>query len=234
MTEKRQCAGRTGKDEARIVECPTCDAPLRATPVTVLRPHSDALRQLFKGQLNRVTCDACHTSFVLDVPILYRDDATRFLVYFVSPPDSDKWPECERQMQRVTAQVFSPESGQEPPSCRLVTDRSALIEKIALHERGLDDRIVEYVKYQLFSNPNREHRLDPVRHRLLYDFSSDAEGTNLAFIVFDRERGRATAGAHIPMDVYREVAETFMGSLKMRDELQSLFPGYVVSVERLL
>jgi len=234
MTKKRQRPGEESTGEVQLVECPHCDVPLEVTPVTVLRPRSEPLRQLFKGELNRVTCGACQTSFVLDVPILYRDDEARFLVYFISAPDPTRWPECERQMRQVTAQAFPPASGVEPPACRLVTDRSALIEKIAVHERGLDDRLIEYVKYQLFNNPNGERRLDPVRHRLLYDFSADPEGENLAFIVFDREHGRAMAGAHIPMDVYREVLETFTASLKMREELQSLFPGYVVSVEKLL
>ena len=218
----------------RVVECPKCQAPQEVAPVSVLRPHTKALKELFKGALNRVTCGACGTVFVLDVPVLYRDDAARFMAYFATTADPAQWADGERQMRQVTEQVFSQETGLQPPTCRLVTDRSALIEKIALHERGLDDRIVEYVKYQLFSNPNQEHRLDPVRHRLLYDFSADPDGANLAFIVFDRESGRATAGAHLPMDVYREVAEAFTTSLKMREELQALFPGYYVSVERLL
>jgi hypothetical protein len=221
-------------DSVRVIECPRCQAPQEVVPVTVLQPRSKELKELFKGALNRVTCGACKTVFVLDVPVLYRDDAARFMVYFVPAADSASWADGERQMRQVTEQVFGQESGVLPPTCRLVTDRSALIEKIALHERGLDDRIVEYVKYQLFSNPSRENRPDPVRHRLLYDFSTDPDGAHLAFLIFDRESGRATAGAHIPMDVYREVTEAFTTSLKMRHELQALFPGYYVSVERLL
>jgi hypothetical protein len=221
-------------DRVRVVECPKCQAPQEVEPVTVLQPGAKALKELFRGALNRVTCSGCGTVFILDVPILYRDDAARFLVYLLTSVDPKNWAEGEKQMQQVTAKVFSQEKGLQPPTCRLVTDRSALIEKIALHERGLDDRIVEYVKYQLFSNPSQENRLDPVRQRLLFDFSADPEGPNLAFIVFDRESGRATAGAHIPTEVYREVAEAFTTSLKMREELEALFPGYYVSVERLL
>jgi hypothetical protein len=220
-------------EDVRVIECPQCQAPQEVLPVTVLRPHTRAVQDLFKGILNRVTCGACGAVFVLDVPVLYRDDAARFMVYFISTSDPSEWAAGERQMQEVTAKVFSQAPGLEPPTCRLVFDRSTLIEKIALHQRGLDDRIVEYVKYQLLRNSSLEHRLDPVRHRLLYDFSADPEGENLAFIVYERESGRATAGAHIPMDVYREVAETFTTSMKMREELAALFPGYHVSVERL-
>jgi hypothetical protein len=202
--------------------------------VTVVRPRSAALRQLFKGTLNRVTCSACGAGFVLDVPILYRDDAGRFLVYFLTVQDSEQRRELEQQMRDLTQRVFGSEQGLTPPTCRLVTDRSALVEKIALHERGLDDRVVEYVKYQMFNNPNEEHRLDPIRDRLLYDFSSEAGTEVLAFIVFDRESGRPRAGAHLPMEIYQEVSEAFTTSLGMRDELQALFPGYEVAADSLL
>ena len=220
-------------DDVCVIECPKCQAPQEVLPVTVLRPHTSAVRELFRGHLNRVTCSACGTPFVLDVPVLYRDDAARFMVYFLPNVDSAQWADGERQMQEVTAKVFSQATGLEPPTCRLVFDRSSLIEKIALQQRGLDDRIVEYVKYQLLRDAEREQRLDPVRHRLLYDFSADPGGENLAFIVYERESGRAAAGAHLPMDVYREVVETFTTSLKLREELAALFPGYYVSVERL-
>jgi len=203
-------------------------------PVTVLRPRSVALRQLLKGTLNRVTCSACSTGFVLDVPIVYRDDAGRFLVYFLAVAEDEQRETLERQMRQVTERAFGKEQGLAPPTCRLVTDRRALIEKIALHERGLDDRVVEYVKYQMLGNRHGGQRLDPVRDRLLYDFSAEAEGETLAFIVFDRESGKPRAGAHLPMDVYREVGEAFSTSTEMRDELQALFPGYEVNAERLL
>lgn len=233
-TRQSQSGPESRPEQPRIVECPQCDTPVTVTPVTVLRPHSSDLKRLFKGDLNRVTCEACQTTFVIDVPMLYRDDEGRFLVYFIAEPDPAQWPECERRMQAVTAEVFTQDSGQVPPSCRLVTDRSALIEKIALHERGLDDRIIEYIKYQLFQNPGGGERLDPVRQRLLYDFSSDPDEGRLAFVVFDREHGRPTAAAHLPTEVYREVVEAFTTNLGMRDELESLFPGYMVNVDRIL
>jgi hypothetical protein len=224
-----------GTEPARTICCPKCEAPQAVAPVTVLRPRSAALRQLLKGALNRVTCEACGTAFVLDVPVLYRDDAGRFLVYFLTVENAGQREQMERQMRQVTERVFGKEQGVTPPTCRLVTDRSALIEKIVLHDRGLDDRVVEYVKYQMFNNRNGEHRLDPVRDRLLYDFSAPETAEEmLAFIVFDRESGRPRAGAHIPLEVCREVLETFSTSFEMRDELQALFPGYEVNADRLL
>ena len=108
---------------------------------------------------------------------------------------------------------------------------NSFIEKIFLHTHQLDDKLVEYVKYQLYGNPVQ--RIDPVRSELLYDFST-CDGEKLAFVVVDRESGRAIAGAHIPMAVYEELAAAFLNDGTFQDELDSLFPGYYVSVDRLI
>jgi len=200
----------------------------------VVRPGSEELTALFRGQLNRVVCQDCEASFVLDVPLLYRDDASRFLVYLTPSDEADDWETSEEKIGEL-ADLLVADLGKDvtPPECRLVTDRSALVEKIAIRSQKLDDRIVEYIKYQLYNNPNEEHRIDAVRNCLRLDFSNQ-KAEVLAFLVIDRETGAATAGAHLPMDVYTELNEAFQTIPEMRQELDVLFPGCFVSVDRLL
>jgi transcription elongation factor Elf1 len=215
------------------VSCPNCGAEQAVSATTVLHPGDRAVEELFAGHLNRVSCLSCGTPFVLDVPILFRDDEDRYLVYFMSLADGRDWRTAEREMRQLTEKLFAEIGDMVEPECRLVTTRGDLIEKIALHARNLDDRLVEYVKYQLMQNPDWQGKLDPVRHRMLYDFSS-GDGDKLAFIVFDRETGDAVAGAHLPMDDFRDIEETFEANGQIQEELDRLFPGYYVSVDRLL
>jgi len=219
----------TGEDAC--VPCPKCEAPQRARPVTVLRPGDESVPLLFKGELNRVTCDSCEAAFLLDVPILFRDDAERCLIYFLPLEDTRRWAEAERRMADLTDQLFPAADHLRAPRCRLTLTRKSFVEKISLHLDRRDDRLVEYIKYQLYNNPHQ--KIDPVRSELLYDFSSQ-DREKLAFILFDRESGRATAGAHIPMEVYDELAESFLPESTLDEELSALFPGYYVDVERLL
>lgn len=184
-----------------------------------------------RGALNRVQCPECESTFILDVPVLYRDDDDRFLVYLMPLDNRANWAAAENRMREITERLFDDPSI--TPTCRLVFNRGDLIEKIALHERGLDDRVVEYVKYQLYRNPYWDEPIDPVRHRLLFDFSS-AEKENLSFLIFDRESGEAIAGTHLPMEDYAEVQKTFLGNFKLQGEFSRLFPGYYVNVDRLL
>ncbi len=232
---KPKRARKPKADESGTVDCPRCGTPVTATPVMILQPNSAGLRALFEGTLNRVSCPACGTAFVIDVPVIYRDDAKRFLIYFTRVEDTELREEMGRQFQEVTEKIFGEETGLPLPACRLVTDYSALMEKIAIHERGLDDRVIEYIKYQMFRNPNMKDRLDPLRDRLLYDFSRRGEEEEIvAFIVVDSKTGQPRAGAHLPIEVYRETARLFATSFDMRDALAELFPGHEVDVRSLL
>jgi hypothetical protein len=117
-----------------------------------------------------------------------------------------------------------------PPECRLVFSRRRFIEKITLLEKGYNDRLVEYIKYQLINNAKED--IDAVRTELLYDFSCE-DATILRFLLFDRETGRSAQAAHIPASVYQDLEETFEHNTSLQEELESLFPDVIVSVDNL-
>ena len=218
-------------EENPNVDCPHCGSRRDVHPVTVLEPNSPELEALFDGTLNQETCDACGVSFVLQVPIVYRDDEAHVLIYYLPLEDREQEAEAEEKMEGVTEQIFGREDTPEPPDCRLVLNRRRFVEKIALHEDGLDDRLVEYIKYQLHNRP--DNKIDPVRSELFYDFTNADEQT-LPFILFDRETGEPRAGTHVPMDLYHELKRTFLTDDDMARELEQLFPGYRVTVEKIL
>lgn len=218
-------------DSTDAVRCPKCGSGQDAAPVTVLRPDDPDLDALFKGQLNHVRCSTCSQSFLLDVPILFRDDEHFRLIYFIPLEDPRQWPEAEERMKGTTERLFAAGEWPRLPQCRLTVTRRTFIEKIALATGSIDDRIVEYLKFQLYRR--QEDRIDPIRTELLYDFSSTG-GDRLAFLLFDRETGRPTAAAHYPMDVYTDLVHMLLDGGEMETELGKLFPGYYVSVERLL
>jgi len=220
----------TAGDAASTVLCPYCQEPQQVEVVSCIH-HDDneLLEQLFHGTINRADCRKCGRMFALNFPVVFRDDPRHYLVYFLPLDDPSRWNEAEEQMQELTATIFTEEQI-EPPVCRLTISRASFIEKVALHLADLDDRLVEYIKYQLYNRG--EQSIDPVRQELFYDFTnSDAD--KLAFVVFDRETATAVASAHIPRDVYDELNATFFSSSGLRKELDALFPGCYISVERL-
>lgn len=214
----------------RGVDCPRCGELVSVRPVSLLHRNDEAVQQLFTGTLNRSRCSACGAEFLYDGPLLFCDDESGFFVYYAPPGSDQDRAATRREMREMLAGRTT--GGSSPDiTCRIVFTRRQLIEKVALHRSGLDDRIVEYVKYHLLNG--RDEKLDPVRHELLFDFSRDA-GAMLAFLVFDRETGKAQASAHLPRELYDELAETFATSAAMQEELNKLFPDQWVSVDTLV
>ena len=211
--------------------CPNCRTAQTVDPVTVLHPDDDDVEGLFRGTLNTVTCDGCQSTFLLNVPLLFRDDERRCLIYYLPLDDPARLAELQEKMQGLTERAFAELPDGDVPTCRLTVNRKDFIEKIALHMQHLDDRLVEYVKYQLYNGPS--NKVDGVRSELRYDFSSP-DGDRMAFLIIERETGNATGGIHIPQEVYDDLADLFLTDEGLRDELAQLFPGFCVSCDRLL
>ncbi|MFO7821650.1 MAG: CpXC domain-containing protein [Lentisphaeria bacterium] len=212
-------------------ECPKCQQRHGVKPVTVITPDSDELEQLFQGTLNQVQCPECNTKFILQAPVVFRDDDKQKLIYYIPVEQRDQWQEAEKEMIKVTHSTFGSEEGVPIPDCRLTLTRRSFIEKIAIHSAGRDDRVIEYIKYQLYNKP--EGDIDPVRVELLYDFSNESEN-NIQFILFDRETGAPSAATNVPAELYDELVETFLKDEDMQEELEALFSGHFVNVEKLL
>ncbi len=215
----------------RNIPCPHCGRVHSVTPVTVLRPGDSALEKLFCGRLNVIHCPDCDRRFTLDVPLLYRDDPRRTLIYCLVMDDRSRWRETEAQMRELMARLFEGAAPGETPRLRLTLSRREFIEKIALHSKELDDRIVEFLKFQLFRR--KEEQVNPEKFELLYDFSAD-DAEKLVLLLFERRTGKPGGAVHYPIEVYRELAELFNGEEDWRKELELLFPSYYVNVDRLL
>jgi hypothetical protein len=214
--------------DPRQARCPNCRLLNQVAPVTRLGPDEPGLQELFAGTLNRIVCAACKTTFRVDVPVLFRDEERHTLI-FLPAADEAGVPltpeEAETHLAAILRQLPAAAAGRGAPTCRLVLSHRQLVEKIAMLRQNLDDRLVEFVKYQLYLR--RERDLDPVRKELFYDFSAP-EADRLAFIVFDRESGKPCAAAHIALDVYRDLASAFLSSDELQAELARLFPGHYV------
>lgn len=211
------------------VPCPSCGSDVAVEVSCIITPGSDELRELFAGALNQNRCPQCGASFVLGTPLVFRDSEQHFIVYYMPIDDRSSWREVEARITDIGNRVFAEIPENARPQCRLTFRRRNFIEKIASHRAGLDDRLLEYVKYQLYNRP--VDPIDQIRSELLFDFSG-ADDDKLVFLLFDRETGEPTGAAHLPMEVYHELEEAFRGD-SLEEELDHLFPGPYVSVERL-
>jgi hypothetical protein len=211
--------------------CPQCTTRFETELVRVLQPGDPAFEQLFAGSLNRAKCPGCGTVFQVDVEqLIFKDPETPYILVQTAPPEESEIDNLEEEIDCLATDAAY-QQGLERPMVRLVFNREEFLEKIFLHYRGLDDRLVEYAKFQLFQTIGDDD-LMPTQHRLLYDFSNSDE-EKMQFIVFDRESAKASAYLHLPMADFLNMAKEFEQNENLQLELEQVFPSCVVHVDRL-
>ncbi|MBO7741198.1 MAG: hypothetical protein J6S21_01465 [Victivallales bacterium] len=208
--------------------CPGCSARFSFEPVTVITPDSEHLDDLLAGTLNCVECPQCGKRLNIPVQLLYRDVEDPCMIVQGSARSNPA--ELAAKLDESATDAAC-QTGTVRPKVRLVFARPEFIEKIHLHRSGMDDRLIEFAKYQLF-NGGAGDAIDPKEHRLLYDFSQ-SDDDKLSFIVFNRGTGRPVRVLQVPMEEFRKLEEEVAVNPAILQELERVFPGCRVDVDNI-
>lgn len=213
------------------VRCPKCGAVVRTVIVDALKSGDPELELLFKGGLNRPECPQCGSVFVVERPLVYRDSERPFIMYYMPSADEGGIEQLELEVDSMATDVFMREN-LERPIVRLVFSQADFIEKIFIHQLGLDDRIIEYAKLQLFRTID-ESQLSRTKHRLFLDFNH-IEEEMMIFIVFDKDTLKPVNAVQVPTAEFHALEEEVTRNENVLMELEAAFPGCYVSADRLL
>jgi hypothetical protein len=183
---------------------------------------------LFENRLNRVLCTSCEASFRIDKPLLYHDPSRNILIHWM--PDTavsrdEILDEFDRSMEELRSAL---PDGMEPPRVRLVFTRAELVELIFIIEAGMEERVVEYIKYTIHTqNPIR---VAPATRQLLLNVQ-DSTADELLFAVQNTETLELEEVLRYPRAAYHGVKEMYR---KDPDEFTDLFPGPYISARNVL
>lgn len=205
--------------------CPQCRTELEIEPIAMISPKSEELTALLKGTLNCFECSQCQHKLFFDGLLRYYNEAAGYLVWYVPYKTGENEADIEAGVKQMLDQQFSALPENERPECRLTFTLPEFIEKIMLHQNGFDDRLVEFIKYQLYQHPKHEVEID--NYQLLYDYSN-TDDEKLMFVIFDRSLGKPHAHTHLEMSAYREIAEIYVDTDEGYEELRKIFPGLCV------
>jgi hypothetical protein len=186
--------------------------------------------ELMRNRLNAVTCPQCQLSFRVDKALLYTDPDRRLLIYWL-PVAGDQIEDGEEQFSdwiRDMGQVLP--DGLRAPDVHLVFTRTELIERIFLKEAGLDERIIEYIKYLIYAK--NAGKMNPADKVLLFN-AQDSTDETLRFVVQDVATRQFEAALDYSREAYKAIVETFGAEEKTADLLE-LFPGPYVSARALM
>lgn len=135
--------------------------------------------------------------------------------------------EFQRSLNEMTR--ILPE-GINAPEVHLVAQRSELVERIFLLEEDLNERIIEYIKYIIYTK--NLDRLDPTRKNLLFD-TQDSNDETLYFVIQDMETHKLEGTLQFQREAYESLDQMFDRDDKTAN-LFELFPGPYVSARALL
>lgn len=213
------------------IKCPSCgvhqDADLYEAVNVGAEPE---LKQaLLENRLNRIDCMDCEASFRIDLPLLYSDLQHNILIHWI-PETADLTKEqiieeFDQSMEQINEMLPADIA---VPSVRLVFTRVELVELIYIIEAGLNQRVVEYVKYSIHTR-NTE-KMDPKKYRLLLNVQ-DSTDDELCFVMQDAESH--TLGSMLRYG--RPAYESMVGLYgENPEEFLDMFPGPCISARNLL
>ena len=151
------------------------------------------------------------------------------LIHWV--PESDEMAreaileEFERSLEKMN-EMMPPD--EKVPNVRLVMSRVELVELIFLLEAGLNHRVVEYVKYSVYTR-NAE-KIDPHKFRLLLSVQNSTD-EEFCFVMQDVESQALGEMVRYGRASYDSMVELYKEN---PDEFTDMFPGPYISARDLL
>ena len=212
------------------IRCPQCSQAQNVELYDSIHvaQEPELKKALFENRLNRVTCEDCDAEFRIDKPLLYHDADRNILIHWM--PDvgitrDEILDEFDKSMEELRNSL--PEE-LEPPRVRLVFDRVELVELIFMVEAGMDERVVEYIKYTVHTQNMKT--LPPEEKQLLLNVQ-DSTADELLFAIRDVETMELENLLRYSREAYRNVRTMYQEN---PDEFIELFPGPYINARATL
>ncbi|MCC5849625.1 MAG: CpXC domain-containing protein [Verrucomicrobia bacterium] len=214
------------------IRCPKCGSQqdeLLYDSIDVGK-EPDLRRQLLENKLNAVTCNECGHQFRIDKNLLYHDSRAGWMIY-MNPTSVEKYDEAESEFRQVLDDLRSVmPSDQKMPEVDLVLSRIELVERIFVREAGFHPKVIEYVKYLIYTQ-NLDQFLPEDKALLLNGQECNEE--QLCFVVQDVNTHKLETLMHYKREAYDSLLELLQqdGELSLANQL---FPGPYVSARAYL
>lgn len=139
--------------------CPICNHNNKVKACHEITTQTDPKikKALLDGSLLKVKCKKCKHTYNINYPILYDNSDKRFIIHFNL--DSRETNTSSKLLPSlITSALFElTADAYNDYNCRIVKSQEELYEKILIFENGLDDRIIEILKYICYNKFNTDH-----------------------------------------------------------------------------
>lgn len=190
----------------------------------------DIRNALICNKINVVTCSSCSFVFTVEKPVLYHDPEREIMIYWM-PLYGQTLEEGARNFRDfISAMTSSLPVDVPAPQVHLVYTRAELAERLFVLEAELDERIIEYMKYMIYTR-NME-KVNP-RQKITYFDSHDSTEDHLSFIIQDIQTRKVEGILQYDRSAYDALDEMFDDDEQTPD-LFEFFPGPYISARELV
>ncbi len=214
------------------IDCPTCKETQEVALYESINVATDPELhdQLMDHTLNVVECKACGFEFRVEKPILYHDPDHAFMIYYLPTQENDIKAGQQQFRNSIGAiNQLRPED-EEIPQVHLAFSKPELVERIFYLEEGLDERLIEYVKYLIYTK--NMSKTPPATKALLYN-AEDSTDEALCFVVQDLETMKLEGMLQYSREAYQTLEEMFDQDEQTANLLE-IFPGPYISARHIL
>lgn len=214
------------------IHCPKCRHEQRVELYESVNVQTDPelKARLLGNQLNIVTCAECKATFRVDKSLLYNDPSGRRMIYLL-PLGEQSFEAGQRQFTESLQKLNGLLPRNVPaPEISLVFSWVELVERIFLFDAGLNERVIEYIKYLIYTH--NSSRVNVAEKALLFN-AQDSTPQMLCFVVQDVKTKKLESMLQYDRKTYQALCETFDRD-DQTPSLLELFPGPYVSARALL
>ncbi|MFL2859637.1 MAG: CpXC domain-containing protein [Pontiellaceae bacterium] len=184
---------------------------------------------LMKNKFNRVICEDCEFDFRVDLPLLYRDLKNNILIHWIPETNQHLAEDILEEFDEIIEHIDNGfDTKNITPNIRLVMSRVELIELIYLIESSMNERVVEYIKYNIYSR--NKTKVEPKSNRLLLNVE-DSDEHELCFVIQNIETNQLGEILRYGRASYSSLQDLFNED---PEEFLQMFPGPYISARYLL
>jgi len=151
------------QEETFMLHCPKCGAEFKVKAHLIVNRVDDP--ELYKRFLSpeffSYTCPKCNMEFVSEHSLIYTDPEAKFVMQFLALDSEEDAEgarrECLETIHETREEAKRTGQVEQTPRFRLVTDSRVLREKAMIVAEGLDDRIIEIMKYLMIATVRISH-----------------------------------------------------------------------------
>ena len=143
------------------IACPKCGVSFEKDLPTAIFADKPERNEILEGKFGEMTCPECGMAFILNYRFAYTDESKSFMI--INDPDFiDK---KARLAFSTSLGLIGLDRKNElyKHRLRITYDYPSLKEKILIFEKGLDDRVIELMKYFLVHSDDFAYKVEQIK-----------------------------------------------------------------------